>query len=623
MAEAAGRGMGRRLPPSWPLFPLVVVTLALYVRTLAPSVATVFDDSLEFQVVGPSLGIAHPTGYPLYTLLAWLFSRVIPWGDAAYRVNFLSAVAAAGTVAFLYLAAEMFTKRRLAATLATITFALSPVFWSQATLAEVYTLHLFFVAFVLWSLLRAGESRGTTAVARWRLPVATLGLSLTHHRMTLFLLPAVAVFILWHEPGLLRPQRGWLALLAWLFAPLLLYAYLPLRAMATTSLDGTYSNTWSGFVDWVTASGYNVFLTGNPFGLHYTADFYFGLFFDQFGRTGLVLALFGFYAALRWPRRWTLLAIAFVVNLGFALAYRAADIEVFFLPTFLILSLFIAAGIARLQVMAGKLAAGRRLSAAYALLTVLMLLEPTLRLVNGFPALDRSQMWEVYDYGLDMVSQPETGGAVVGLLGETTLLRYFQWTEGLRPDVIAVAADSETARHDAIDRLLAQGIPVYITRPLAGLPERTSLAVAGSLVRVWPAGQAVLPAWPREVGVDLLAGRLRWLGYDVAWLHPHRGDVARVRLWWQVLAPLMTEYKVSARLLDAAGNLIVQVDDVPVHNTVPTYLWREGEIVLDGYDLPLPSDAPAPPYRLLVILYDPATGAEVGRHEVRPIVGEP
>jgi hypothetical protein len=40
-------------------------SLALYAATAAPSVATIFDDSLEFQVVWPTLGIGHPSGYPL------------------------------------------------------------------------------------------------------------------------------------------------------------------------------------------------------------------------------------------------------------------------------------------------------------------------------------------------------------------------------------------------------------------------------------------------------------------------------------------------------------------------------------------------------------------------------
>ena len=57
---------------------LFLMSLALYVRTLAPTVATVFDDSLEFQLVLPTLGIAHPTGYPLYTISGWLFVHLLP-----------------------------------------------------------------------------------------------------------------------------------------------------------------------------------------------------------------------------------------------------------------------------------------------------------------------------------------------------------------------------------------------------------------------------------------------------------------------------------------------------------------------------------------------------------------
>jgi len=74
---------------------LFVLSLGLYVRTLAPSVVDIFSDTLEFQLVGPTLGIAHETGYPLYTLLSWLFARLMPLGDAAFRVNLLSAVCAA------------------------------------------------------------------------------------------------------------------------------------------------------------------------------------------------------------------------------------------------------------------------------------------------------------------------------------------------------------------------------------------------------------------------------------------------------------------------------------------------------------------------------------------------
>ncbi|MGD8515751.1 MAG: DUF2723 domain-containing protein, partial [Anaerolineae bacterium] len=51
---------------------MFVASLALYLQTLAPSVVTLFDDSLEFPLVAHRLAIAHPTGYPLYTLLGKL-----------------------------------------------------------------------------------------------------------------------------------------------------------------------------------------------------------------------------------------------------------------------------------------------------------------------------------------------------------------------------------------------------------------------------------------------------------------------------------------------------------------------------------------------------------------------
>jgi len=74
----------------------------LYLRTLAPSVATLFDDSLEFHVVIPLLGVPHPPGYPLYTLLGKLWILLIPLRDPAWRLNLLSALAASLSLYLLY-----------------------------------------------------------------------------------------------------------------------------------------------------------------------------------------------------------------------------------------------------------------------------------------------------------------------------------------------------------------------------------------------------------------------------------------------------------------------------------------------------------------------------------------
>src|SRR5437762_3277993 len=80
---------------------LGVVILAVYVRTLAPTVAG--GDSGELITAAYTLGVAHPPGYPLYTLLAKLFT-LIPIGTIAWRVNLFSAVCGAGAATLIFLA---------------------------------------------------------------------------------------------------------------------------------------------------------------------------------------------------------------------------------------------------------------------------------------------------------------------------------------------------------------------------------------------------------------------------------------------------------------------------------------------------------------------------------------
>src|SRR4029079_19807489 len=65
---------------------VAAVALALYSATLAPGVGA--GDSGELLLAAQTLGVPHPPGYPLWTLLARI-AVLIPWGDVAARVNML------------------------------------------------------------------------------------------------------------------------------------------------------------------------------------------------------------------------------------------------------------------------------------------------------------------------------------------------------------------------------------------------------------------------------------------------------------------------------------------------------------------------------------------------------
>src|SRR5829696_19628 len=120
--------------------------LALYVRTLAP--ALLLGDGAEFQTLAATLGMAHPTGYPIYLLLGKLFTW-LPIGSVAYRVNLLSACAAALALALLYLLGRRLGSRASAALVGPLALAVCNLFWWHAVMAEVYTLGTVFLAGML------------------------------------------------------------------------------------------------------------------------------------------------------------------------------------------------------------------------------------------------------------------------------------------------------------------------------------------------------------------------------------------------------------------------------------------------------------------------------------------
>ena len=117
-------------------FGLFLAALTLYVRTLAPSL--LYGDSAEFQTLAYTLGMGHPSGYPVYILLARLFT-FLPVHDIAYRVNLFSAVCAALSVALMFLVLRKLGARISASLCGALALGLTPLFWKYASIAEAYS----------------------------------------------------------------------------------------------------------------------------------------------------------------------------------------------------------------------------------------------------------------------------------------------------------------------------------------------------------------------------------------------------------------------------------------------------------------------------------------------------
>jgi hypothetical protein len=169
---------------------LVVGSLALYMRTLAPTL--LLGDGAEFQTLAATLGMAHPTGYPIYLLLGKLFTW-LPIGSIAYRVNLLSACAAALAVALVYLLGRRLGSRRSAALIGPLSLGVCNLFWWHAVMAEVYTLGALFLTGILLMLFTWRH----TSNWRWLFMAGLLGgLSLGVHTTLMLAAPAVLIYLL-------------------------------------------------------------------------------------------------------------------------------------------------------------------------------------------------------------------------------------------------------------------------------------------------------------------------------------------------------------------------------------------------------------------------------------------
>lgn len=86
------------------------------------------------------------------------------------------------------------------------------------------------------------------------------------------------------------------------------------------------------------------------------------------------------------------------------------------------------------------------------------------------------------------------------------------------------------------------------------------------------------------------------------------GQVALLGLQWQSQSTLTTRYKVTVQLLDSRSQVIAQHDAEPAGGSRPTDSWEPNTPVDDNHGLTIPFGAPPGIYRLIVALYDPATG---------------
>ncbi|HEM61829.1 MAG TPA: DUF2723 domain-containing protein, partial [Chloroflexi bacterium] len=363
----AALSLARLAPTRWrergTLVVAFVFPLAVYLATLAPTVGQ--HDTFEFQVLSYQLGIAHPTGYPLYIMLGKLFT-FLPLGNVAYRVNLSSAVFAAASVALLYATIKLLTGDRWASLLAALSFGFGCAFWSQAVEAEVYALNALFVCALCYLLIRvslgarANPSTSTRTTedqtsrtsctclrqfsSRQRmvlLAAFVFGLSLTHHRTILLLAPAILAYAIVNRGWQMLKVRHLAAVATAFLCPLLtIHLYIPVRWW---QIHGQ-SMAWQQFADLVLGRQFAAALTWTAFLDDPLRPMILARsLVEQYPLPALVLAAVGILCLLgrraqqrahgSW-REALFLLLAFAAYSLFGLSYYVPDVSLFLIPAF-------------------------------------------------------------------------------------------------------------------------------------------------------------------------------------------------------------------------------------------------------------------------------------------------
>ncbi len=372
-----------------------LVVFVLYLRTLAPDVLHysrpgMFDPAM-LQAHVSNLGISHPTGYPAYLMLTHLFTY-LPFGNEAYAINLASAVYGALTVVLVYVASLLITGRAVAAAGGALAFGLGVTYWSQAVIAEVYTLNTLLVMAVFVTLLywrRAQRDRYLLAAA------LVAGLAMTNHMTSGLLLPVGLLFVFLVDRSRFKDLRLALKGAGLFLAGLLPYLYLPIRASMDVELREAQPNTLSSFLTHVTGSELNDTRFGSNFAnLPSELANFAGYAISEYHIGLLALASVGLGILLgRDPKTAALTGGLFAGWLIYSLGYDIPDIYVYFIPTFLMVSLWISCGAGAL-LEAGENLSGRLQSPASRLiplaLSVAVLLVPFIGADRAYAEVDRS-----------------------------------------------------------------------------------------------------------------------------------------------------------------------------------------------------------------------------------------
>ena len=425
-----------------------VTVLIVYNFTLAPSVIQI--DSGELASVQKLLGIAHPTGYPLFTMLGYFFLQLPIFSSDIFQANFLAAIYCSISVGlfskFLF---EIFliskvnslpeTTIKLIIISSSIVLGLSTTFWFQSTSVEVYSLHLVLIISTLFLFVKAFRNDDAKF---WYLFAYFFGISLSNHMTSILIIPA-AVYLYFKKNSFNKNSFLFGARLALItvISAMIVYLYLPIRAMQEPILNWGNPIDFERFWRHFTGAQYQVWIFSSLEASKKQLSYFIQNLTNEFFYIIYLPIIFGIVSLFKISK--TVLFFTLLLTFStilYSINYDIVDIDSYFLLTYISFIVFFFFGIIRI------LAFSKNPTINVILMTIILIIFPALQLTMNHDKVDQSDNFIFEDYTKASLNSLPANSILFSYQWDYLISPsyYFQFVENYRRDVTIV--DKELLR---------------------------------------------------------------------------------------------------------------------------------------------------------------------------------
>jgi len=463
------------------IYALIVfaVNYIVYIFTTAPGLT--FTDSGELAAVCSTLGVAHPTGYPLFTILGHLWTLLpFPFREI-YSLNlfagFLTAISSAVFFILIYEIISFISKSKqdrksknkdkknfnsiqedgnikLFIALATaLTYGFARTIWAQATAIEVYSLHLLLMNLTILFFVKgifAKENKKYFVLA-----ALLLGMSFSNHMTTVLLIPSILFLYFKRPKEKVKINSERLKFLAFLFIPFLIglsfYLYLPIRSAASPEFNwGWVSRGLDKFMYHFSGKQYQIWMFSGAEVMKTNFVKFFNALPYEIAWIGIIPFFYGLFILYKKSKEiFWFLVLLIIVCLIYATNYSIHDIESYFVTAFFAIIIFIGIGLWQFA---------RKFNKYY----IAVILIPIISFMLNYSENDQSENYLVPEYTRIMLQKLKPNALIISSEWDywVSAFWYLQRVEGVRPDVVLI--DKELLRRTWYPEQLKKWYPKAI-----------------------------------------------------------------------------------------------------------------------------------------------------------------